>query len=66
MANRKKLNPMKRITVTVSPEDYEAIDRLARCNDVSASWLIRRSMREYLERHGPSASLEIRLVTEVA
>ena len=42
---------MKRITVTVDPDDYAAMDRLAQQGDVTASWLIRRSMREFLERH---------------
>ena len=50
MANRKKLKQMKRITVTVDPDDYAAIDRLAQEGDVTASWLIRRSMREFLLR----------------
>ena len=42
---------MKRITVTVDPEDYAAVSSLARQGDVSVSWLIRRWMREFLERH---------------
>ncbi|HEV2100995.1 MAG TPA: CopG family transcriptional regulator [Stellaceae bacterium] len=50
MPNRKKLKTMKRITVTVDPDDYAAIDRMAQQGDVTASWLIRRSMREFLER----------------
>ena len=41
---------MKRVTLTVDPDDYAAIDRLAHENDVSASWIIRRSMQEFLER----------------
>ena len=41
---------MKRITVTVDPDDYAAFDRLAQQGDVTASWLIRRSMRDFLER----------------
>lgn len=47
----KKDKHMKRITVTVNPDDYAEIDRLARSRDVSASWVIRRSMREFLDRH---------------
>jgi metal-responsive CopG/Arc/MetJ family transcriptional regulator len=50
MPNRKKHKPMKRITVTVDPDDYAAFDRLAQEGEVTASWLIRRSMREFLER----------------
>lgn len=51
MPSPKKDKHMKRITVTVDPDDYQEIDRLARSRDVSASWLIRRSMREFLDRH---------------
>jgi len=61
MANRKKPRPMKRVTVTVDPEDYEAIDRMARRSDVSASWLIRRSMREFLDRHRKNGVIEVHL-----
>ena len=50
MPNRRKQKPMKRITVTVDPDDYAAFDRLAQEGKVTASWLIRRSMREFLER----------------
>lgn len=42
---------MKRITVTVDPDDYAAFDSMARHSNVTASWLIRRSMREFIERH---------------
>jgi predicted transcriptional regulator len=64
MANRKKARPMKRVTVTVDPSDYETIDRIARLSDVSASWLIRRSMREFLERHRETGIVELQLEQE--
>ncbi len=51
MPNLKKPKLMKRITVTVDPDDYAAFSRLARNSAVTVSWLIRRSMREFLERH---------------
>ncbi len=61
MANKKKQKPMKRITVTVDPDAYAAFDRMARHSDVTASWLIRRSMREFLDRHGESGVVEVPL-----
>jgi hypothetical protein len=61
MANRKKQKPMKRITVTVDPDDYAAFDEMARHSDVTASWLIRRSMREFLDRHAESGVVEVPL-----
>lgn len=51
MANRKKQKHLKRITVTVDPDDYAAFDKMAQHGEVTASWLIRRSMREFIERH---------------
>jgi len=42
--------PLRRVTLTVDPDDYAAMERLARRSKVSASWLVRRSMREFLER----------------
>ncbi|MCT9000247.1 ribbon-helix-helix domain-containing protein [Chelativorans intermedius] len=66
MPNRKKAKPMKRVTITVDPDDYETLDQLARRSDVSASWLIRRSMREFLERHGEDRRIEVRPGREVA
>ncbi len=59
MAKNKTSKPMKRVTLTVNPDDYMAIDRLARQSNVSASWLIRRSMREFLEQHEGENSIEI-------
>ena len=57
--NRKKPKTMNRITVTVDPDNYVAFDRLAAQVDVTASWLIRRSMRELLHRHEREGSLAI-------
>lgn len=63
MPNRKKPKPMRRITVTVDPDDYAAFDRLARNSEVSASWLIRRSMREFLDRHEQEGVVQVTLGT---
>lgn len=52
---------MKRVTVTVDPEDYEALDRMARRSDVSASWLIRRSMREFLDRYKDTGIVKVQI-----
>ena len=61
MANRKKQKPMKRITVTVDPDDYAVFDGMAQHSDVTASWLIRRSMREFIERHEQDRVVELTL-----
>ena len=59
MPRRRKTKPMKRVTVTVDPDDYAALDRLAERSDVSASWLIRRSMREFLQRHPDGRRIDV-------
>ncbi len=51
---------MKRVTVTVDPDNYEVLDQLARRSDFTASWLIPRSMREFLERHAEDRRIEVR------
>lgn len=61
MANRRKLKTMKRITVTVDPDDYAAFDRLARRGGVTASWLIRRSMREFIDRHAEEGVVTVQI-----
>ena len=61
MPNLKKPKPMKRITVTVDPDDYAAFSRLARNSEVTASWLIRRSMREFLVRHEEDGVVQVTL-----
>lgn len=43
---------LRRVTLTVDPDDYATIENLAKRSKVSASWLVRRSMREFLERRG--------------
>jgi len=52
---------MKRVTLTVDPNDYEEIRRLAVDNDVSTSWFVRRSMRLFLEQLEGKESVEITL-----
>jgi len=45
----KKLGP--RVTVSVTPADYDTLNTLADKDDVSVSWVIRRAINEYLRRH---------------
>lgn len=44
--------PLRRVTLTVDPDDYSALELLGQQSDVSASWLVRRAIREFLERRG--------------
>ncbi len=41
-----------RLTVSLTGRDYDALNALADKEDVSASWLVRRAVEEYLrQRH---------------
>lgn len=44
----KKLGP--RVTVSVTPRDYDTLNALAEKDDVSVSWVVRRAIQEYLLR----------------
>ncbi len=55
-----KAKAMRRVTLTVDPDDYSTINRLAKRIDVSASWVIRRCMHEFLEHHEGECSLDVR------
>jgi len=52
---------MKRVTVTVDPSDHAVLEQMAKDSDVSTSWLIRHSIREFIERHRRSRTVEIKL-----
>jgi hypothetical protein len=45
----KKLGP--RVTISVTPGDYDTLNTLADRDDVSVSWVIRRAIHEYLRRY---------------
>ena len=65
LSNRNKTTkPMKRVSLTFDPDYYAAIDRLAQKSNVSASCIIRRSMREFLDHHRGDELLEIPLTQD--
>lgn len=49
MANKKKDNPLVRVTVSLDPGDYKAFEKLATKEDRSTAYMIRQAMREYLD-----------------
>jgi predicted transcriptional regulator len=50
MSRPKTSKQATRLTVTLDTEDYARICVLANQNDVSAAWVIRRAIENYLER----------------
>lgn len=51
MANHRKDKKLVRVTVNLEPDDYKCFDKEAKKQGLSAAYLIRRAMREYLERN---------------
>jgi predicted transcriptional regulator len=62
MANRKKEKKLTRITISVDPNDYASMERLAENSRFSTSWLIRQAMREFLERRGTDKTINVSLM----
>jgi predicted transcriptional regulator len=56
MARPKKDRQPARLTVTLDESDYQKVCTLAGENDVSAAWVIRRAVHDYLERGGATRS----------
>lgn len=62
MSDRSRLGP--RVTVSVTPGDYDTLNTLANKDDVSVSWVIRRAIHEYLRRHDEPTRAPRRSVPE--
>jgi Ribbon-helix-helix protein, copG family. len=58
MARPKKDRQPARLTVTLDENDYQRVCSLADQNDVSAAWVIRRAVHDYLERGAAVAPLD--------
>lgn len=50
-----------RLTVTLDHQDYSAVCDLAAKNDVSAAWIIRRAVQQYLHPIPPKSENPISL-----
>jgi metal-responsive CopG/Arc/MetJ family transcriptional regulator len=60
--NRDKAGPKRagrstRITVTLPPENYELLVRMAKNRKVSASWMVRDAVDKYLSADAPLLKL---------
>ncbi len=58
MATRKRLI---RATISLDKDDYAALGELADRMEVSASWLTRQAIRDFLERYGEHGQPELAL-----
>ena len=50
-----------RATISLDSDDYAALGELAQRMDVSASWLTRQAIREFLEKYGERGQPELAL-----
>ena len=42
---------MVRITVSIDKKDYEKLSNIIKKEEVSMAWMIRRTVKEFLENH---------------
>lgn len=64
MARPKKNNRLKRVTISVDPNDYRRMESLGHDNGLSIAWLIRQSMKEFLDRNIKSGNMEVGIKSE--
>jgi predicted transcriptional regulator len=48
-----------RLTISLTGSDYATVNALAEKDDVSASWIVRRAIDEYLRRHRKEITLSV-------
>lgn len=58
MAGKKRLT---RATISLDSSAYTALGKLAQQMDVSTSWLIRQSIRDFLDKYGDHGQPELAL-----
>lgn len=47
---------MMRITISIDPDEYRAVERLAERDERSSAWVIRKAVKEFVERNAAHAS----------
>ena len=61
MVKPKKDTNLTRTPVSLDLQDYEKIEKLTRNSGLAMTFLIRRSMREFIERYGDGGSVSFEL-----
>ncbi len=57
----KVARPMRRVNMSVYPDDYQIIERMAEENGMSAGMVMRLAMREFIERRRDGKLLAVKL-----
>ncbi len=52
---------LARVTISVDKDDYAALGKLANQMEISASWLIRQAIRDFLDKYGEQGQPELAL-----
>jgi len=52
---------LARVTISVDKDDYAALGKLANQLEISASWLIRQAIRDFLDKYGEQGQPELAL-----
>lgn len=60
MARSKSNRRSVRLSVTLYEQDHMAVKKLAADMDLSAAWIVRRAVSEFIERHIKKAALPLR------
>lgn len=58
MSAKKRL---ARVTISVDKDDYAALGKLASQMEISAAWLIRQAIRDFLDKYGEQGQPELAL-----
>ena len=58
MTGKKRLT---RATISLDSDDYTALGKLAHRMDISASWLTRQAIRDFLDKYGEHGQPELAL-----
>ncbi len=62
MARPRENRKTARLTVTLDDQAHTALATLARRQDVSVAWMIRRAVREFIERQATPAQPDLPLI----
>lgn len=57
----KVARPMRRVNMSVYPDDYEIIESMAEENGLSAGMVMRLAMREFIDRRRGSKLLAVKI-----
>lgn len=61
MARPKGKKPTVRLSISLDPGDHAELAQLADQYDLTVAWMVRKAVREFIERHRESSQVELPL-----